>query len=277
MFAHCPWGRENDPNHVDLGKCKSPWENQGLIQCEVKYADDAPLHMDLNGAPPLDAEDAAKTRSTLLTKICIRRSDTNGENIWEYTTFVEEGKICGEWGIVSGLRTPEWNHFPFNAKCSLSGPSVVGIVPTVAQLENMYNGLLSAFSSKSIKSHEVVRVGFHDAASYSPDVTAILGGARGCMKYEHIHGAAPNIGLAFVMEDSLWNAIGCIPGVGKGQNGPGCWSMTDVLQYASMVAVEVAQGPIFSDQMLWGRPDAPRMFCFRLPCLMPMVDKRKGP
>ena len=104
-------------------------------------------------------------------------------------------------------------------------------------------------------------MGFHDAVTFSPAADALLGGARGCMSYEHVHGAAPNIGLAFVMEQPLWDAVGCVPGAGEGQDWLGCWSMADVLQYTSLVAIEAAQGPVFADQMLRGRPDAPRLFC----------------
>lgn len=273
VFAHCPWGRENNPEDPNYGNCKIWWENQGLVQCEVKYAVDAPLHMTVDGAPPIDAMDASKPRSTLLTRACLRRSSVNGEHTWEESTFVDEGKTCGEWGTTSGLRTVDWNYFPFSAQCSLSGPNVVGVVPTEAQRESIHTGLLSAFNSGILPIHDVIRVSFHDAAAYTPNENALLGGAKGCMRFEHIHGAAPNIGLAFVMENHFWNAVGCMPGVGEGQNGPGCWSMADILQYAGMVAVEAAQGPSFSDQMLWGRLDAPRIFCTgELQTSMPDVD-----
>ena len=137
VFAHCPWGHESDPANRNYGNCKVPWENQGLIQCEVKYTKDAPLHMNVTGVPPLSEEDGDHTRSTLVTRVCLRRSDINGEHAWEESTFVDAGQTCGEWGITSGLRTLQWNYFYFSAKCSLLRPSVTGVVPPTAfQFQN---------------------------------------------------------------------------------------------------------------------------------------------
>ena len=46
VLAHQPWGRE-----------VHPWERRGLIQCDVRYADDAPLHTTLGGTDVLDDVD----------------------------------------------------------------------------------------------------------------------------------------------------------------------------------------------------------------------------
>lgn len=242
-----PWGR---PPHS--------WERRGLIQCDVKYTTSARLHL---------AEDG-QTRSTLLTRVCVRYEDKDGiENNplheWDGIYFIEDGgTVCGPWGTTSSLG---WA-FVFRAKCTLSGPSVSGIVPTEQQRSNIESGLRAAFASNAIAIHDVLRASFHDAAAYTPDPQAIFGGARGCMRYEHVHGNAPNVGLAFLFEHGLWNAVGCQPAqeyYGCPELGEqSCYSMADILQYAGAVAVEVANGPLgLANEVKWGRVDAPRIFC----------------
>ena len=72
---------------------------------------------------------------------------------------------------------------------------------------------------------------------------------------------SPNIILSFLMENHFWGPIGCQPGKSEDQDGPCSWSMANILQYDGMVAIEAANGPAFSDQMRWGRVNAPRIFC----------------
>ena len=127
--------------------------------------------------------------------------------------------VCGPWGTTSMIQSS------VDAKCTLTGPSVKGIIPTEQERTDIENGLRTAFAAGTIAIHDVLRASFHDAAAYTPDPSAIFGGARGCMRFEHVHGNAPNVGLAFFM-DYIWDAVGCQPG-------PACsWSMADILQYA---------------------------------------------
>ena len=242
-----------------------PWERRGLIQCDVRYTDSAPLHMTEDG----------ETRSTLLTRVCIRYEDpsasdpkhsfTNGTDQVFFNQ--DSATICGVWGTTSTLG---WL-LNVKAKCTLSGPNVSGVVPTEAQRDTIENGLRTAFEAGQghMTSHEFLRASFHDAAAYTPNPASIFGGARGCMRYEHVHGNAPNIGLAFLFEHPLWNAIGCQPGKdfdsGSPENGAqSCWSMADILVFAGAVASDVSGGPgmgQLASSVKWGRVDAPRIFC----------------
>lgn len=231
------------------GRVPYDWERRGLVQCEVKYTNDAPLHRIEDG----------ETRSSLLTRACVRYEDTeSGEanplHYWEPLDlhFSDNGMSCGPWGTTSFA----WLGY-IGAKCSLSGPSVKGIIPTEQERAGIKSGFQAAFSSGAIAIHDVLRASFHDAAAYTPDPSGLFGGARGCMRFEHVHGNAPNIGLAFLIEPPLAAAVGCSPGV----DGDNCFSMADILQFAGGVAVGYANGPSLAGSIKWGRVDAPRMFC----------------
>jgi len=253
VFAYQPWGRTVES-----------WERRALIQCDVKYSNNAPLHM----------TDDGETRSTLVTRVCVRFEDKqslelNPLHSWDDPEtnstlyFIEDdGTICGPWGTISTTG----NTFRFKAKCTLSGPTVTGIIPTAQERDTIETGIRAALTSGAIQIHDVLRASFHDAAAFTPDPSAIFGGARGCMRYEHVHGNAPNLGLAFLFEPAFWNAIGCRPGKDYdgniGQGHQECWSMADILVFAGAVASEWAQGPPGLVQSVkWGRVDAPRIFC----------------
>lgn len=250
--------------HQPRGVPLEDWDRRGLIQCEVKYVTDAPLHTTRGGVDTLDKIDRERTRSTLLTRVCIRLQgdDDGGGHVWGDMHFVDDYQMrCGKWGTVSASSTADHYNYGFKVKCTLSGPNVKGIIPTVAQRDRIGDGLLSAFQNGTIQIHDVLRLSFHDAAAYTPDAAAVLGGARGCMRFEHVHGNPANLGLAGLMEDFFWEAIGCQPGKLVDWQTEECWSMADALQYAGAVAVDAALGPSFSDAVKWGRPDAPRLFC----------------
>ena len=59
----------------------------------------------------------------------------------------------------------------------------------------------------SLPISEVLRASFHDAASYSPNASAVLGGARGCMRYEHFQGIGAHVGLVFLFENHFWEVF----------------------------------------------------------------------
>ena len=188
------------------------WGDGGLVQCEVRYSDDEPLNVDWDGmeAETGDGDGERKTRSTLLTRVCVRREGEGGPDraVWEGRTFNDDGIWCADWGTTSTAN----GVFPFFVQCSLSGPSVRGIAPTEEQRERIGDGLRAALGEDGrLEAHDVLRASFHDAASYTPDTAALRGGARGCMRYEHVQGNAPNIGLAFLF-DHLEGAVGCQPG-----------------------------------------------------------------
>lgn len=211
------------------------WGKTGVVQCDVKYSESEPLHQEWNDILVVDM---AMTRSTLVTRVCIR---------WD--TLSDDQKWCGPWGTKSDFHQT----LPFGATCSLNGPNVNGFVPTHEQRDAMRNKLYSAFEDKTIHTPELLRASFHDASTFSSNDLEVRGGAQGCMQYDHIHGNSANRGLAFFI-DHLPGAIGC-----DNWNCP--FSVADILQYAGSVAVEYAQGPIFSSTLKWGRVDAPYNFC----------------
>lgn len=210
------------------------WGLAGVIQCDVRYSEDEPLHQNWG-----DIEvDTSIKRSTLLTRVCIR---------WDGKS--EEEKWCGDWGTTSDMGST----LPFKATCTLTGPLVNSFVPTMEQREKMKGGILSALAAKSFSAAELLRISFHDASTYHSDPLEVRGGAQGCMRFEHVHGSSANRGLA--------QPIDPIPGAVDCQKGSCPFSFADILQYAGSVAVEYAGGPNFSSDIKWGRPDAGYMFC----------------
>ena len=194
----------------------SSWDTQrrGLVQCDVKYMPDIALH------------NSSKTVSTFLTRVCVTKETTMLEKntliAWKHTTeddnatnrnrtsaeefiyFDTETTVCFPWGLTSSTT----QRYYFTAKCSLSGPSnhVIAYdrIPSPTHKEQMKQRLVQAFHEGSLQLWDMLRVSFHDAAAYMPpartgrDVDdgattpvgrhSIRGGARGCIRYEHVHG-----------------------------------------------------------------------------------------
>ena len=229
------------------------WGWRGLLQCEVTWTTDAPLHAAWGD---MEADDSA-TRQSLLTRACVRWeddgvpmanfTDSNGTT-WE---FGDENRWCGDWGTYS------WMSLAFSFHCSVNGPHVSEIVPTneqrdaiVAGLEEVYNDPLP----------DLLRTSFHDAATYSAAPNTTKGGPQGCMRFEHVHGAAGNAGIQFSI-DSVGHAIGCgsIDTVSGFADCP--FSMADVLQFAGAWSVAAMGGPDATKTLRWGRVDAPYILC----------------
>lgn len=286
-------------------------DRRGLIRCDVKYSKDLLINNEDDDA---DSDSPSQVVSTLLTRVCVRfekgeidTGSTEGEeDEWTWKNDDDNGSTtiqfvqdddtyCFPWGTTSSTT----GSYYFAAKCSISGPNVIGYdrIPSVKQREEMKQRLLTAFNDGSITIWDVLRVSFHDAAAFTPSPTntisdgtneseietIIRGGPRGCIRYEHVHGNAPNIGLAQTIDTALWNAIGCQParddynsnnhyyqpGFDYDQNSTTndidlmrkCISMADAIQFAGAVSIEAANGPSFSHKVSWGRVDAPRMFC----------------
>ena len=47
-----------------------------------------------------------------------------------------------------------------------------------------------------------MRLAFHDAGTFSNEAGAMKSGANGCMRFEEVHGSAPNSGLAFGLDSA---------------------------------------------------------------------------
>merc|ERR1712194_949051 len=121
----------------------------------------------------------------------------------------------------------------------------------------MKNSLIDAFNSQVLNPAELLRAAFHDASTYNNDPLQVKGGAQGCMRFDHIHGNAANIGLAFFI-DHLPGAVKCSAHWDKWD----CpFSVADIMQYAGAIAVEYTQGPSLSSDLKWGRVDAGYIFC----------------
>jgi len=210
------------------------WGKTGRVQCDVKYSTTKRLHKDWFGMNV----DASITRSTLLTRVCIR---------WDGVS--DDWKWCADWGTKSNFHQT----LPFSAICTLNGPNVRGVIPTAEQREVMKSNLMNAFNSGLLSTSELLRASFHDASTYTDNPSDVKGGPQGCMIWEHIHGSIANQGLAFFI-DKLPEGSGC-------NNWECPWSVADILQFAGSVAVEHAEGPDFSESLKWGRTDAPYIFC----------------
>ena len=213
------------------------WGKKGVVQCDVKYSQNEPLHQIWGNINP----DLSLTRSTLLTRACIR---------WEGLS--DEQKWCAEWGTTSDFGST----LPFGVTCTLNGPQVSNIVPTGEQRLLIENNLHSAFETGLLSTSELLRASFHDASTYNNDELEVRGGPQVCMRFEHVHGNSANRGLAFFI-DHLPEGSGC----DFRKNGNCPFSVADLLQYAGGVAVEHAGGPTFSSDLKWGRTDAPYIFC----------------
>mmetsp|Transcript_41726 Transcript_41726/g.49983 ORF Transcript_41726/g.49983 Transcript_41726/m.49983 type:complete len:915 (-) Transcript_41726:159-2903(-) len=234
------------------------WGKKALIQCDVRFTDSEPIHTEWGGMSP----SKEVIRSTLLTRICARWSGFEGEttvtfidNQGEVVEFNNVNMLCGDWGTSSTFG----NTFPFGAECNLNGPNVVHVIPDEEQRYKMETSIRAAIQQGSVRGADVVRSSFHDAATYTVDPTQTRGGARGCLRFEHVHGNAANEGIAFSI-DAIGKSLGC-GGIWNGRFTQCPWSMADILQFSGAVSIDEMGGPKFSSRMSWGRPDDAYIFC----------------
>ena len=244
------WERVTDERTTNDGRgvVASQGASGKRFSCQVKYATNAPLH------PAWGKFTAsAATRKTLLVKAC----------------WVDQSH-CGKWGLVS---TPP--HTNGNGECRVAGPRAVAPVPSVRQRKVIYDAIASIPKAKlmGVTFPGLLRLAFHDAGTYSIKAGAMRGGPNGCMRFESVHGAAPNAGLAFGLDtaatDLLRQFINLNQGSAQEVGAIGQWdaispfSAADLYQFGAIVTVaELSKGRAdLTAQFKWGREDAPLLWC----------------
>jgi len=232
---------------------------KGLVTCEARYTDDAPLHTSWAGVEP----DTSLKMSTLQTRVCTRWQN-RGPTVVTFGNheFGDDERWCTEWGASSTFG----NTLPFSAKCEISGSNVSHIIPNEEQRDLMLSNISSAYNRGSITGAPMLRIAFHDAAPYSPpNIGLIKGGPQGCMRFEHVQGNEGNSGLHFTI-DTIGPSVGC-GGIWSGVFESCPWSVADVLQFvgafasAEMMNTDSNQLDSIVSDLRWGRHDAPGMFC----------------
>jgi hypothetical protein len=183
-------------------------------KCELKYSEAEPLHPIWRDETPSNSS----TRSTLLVRIC-------------------NGQECGPWGTESGLQHDQ-------STCMVAGPNVVPPMPTATQRDKIEEALALHTDLPSM-----LRLAFHDAATFNSDQDRLVNGPNGCMRFEDIHGNLANMNIGLIIDAYPAN-MGDHP-----------FSWADVYQFSGLVAVKRLGGPDLTKRFRWGRYDAPYMWC----------------
>ena len=156
-----------------------------VLTCRVKYSTTEPLHVPYGNKPvEAGANAAAAKRSTLLVQAC-----------WD------SGGHCGDWGLTS--KPPHTTH----GRCTVAGPRVTAPVPSPEQRKALYRAFAHNSVTERVTYAELVRTAFHDAGTFSNQEGAMKSGANGCMRFEEVHGSAPNSGLAFGLDSAAKDII----------------------------------------------------------------------
>jgi len=160
--------------------------------------------------------------------------------------------------------------------CSVAGPKAVAPVPSRRQRRIIYDAFAqinTCANGCGLTWPGLLRLAFHDAGTYSVTAGAMRGGPNGCMRFEDVHGAAPNAGLAFGLDGAPNSMIkklleeqkGTAREVGEidqyAEQHP--FSQADLYQFAGVVAVaELSGGQVnLTGAFRWGREDAPWLWC----------------
>jgi hypothetical protein len=140
-------------------------------------------------------------------------------------------------------------------------------VPSVAQRGMLYGALASLrrylaagnFQPSGATYPALLRTAFHDAGTYSPNETKMVGGANGCIRFEEGHGSAGNNGIAFTIGTAANLVSRYLTEGGLADTLP--FSYADLFQFAGVVAVAEMGGPNATSRFRWGRADAPWLWC----------------
>lgn len=156
------------------------WDKKALIQCDVQFTDSEPIHTKWGRI----SSSTKVIRSTLLTRLYARWLGFEGEttttfidNQGEFVEFNNVNMWCGYWGTSSTFG----NTFPFSAECNLNGPNVAHVIPDEEQRYKMETSIRAAIQQGSVRGADVVRLSFHDAATYTVDPTWTREGSWGCL------------------------------------------------------------------------------------------------
>ena len=137
--------------------------------CEVTYSTSEPWHVAWAGDDQSNA--TAATRQTLLVRSC---------NSWSQ---------CGAWAAGEARIQHD------AARCVVAGPKVTPAVPTAAQRDMMDAALAPSGDLPGL-----LRIAFHDAATYSADQSRLANGANGCMRFEDIQGNLANMNIGILID-----------------------------------------------------------------------------
>jgi len=147
------------------------FSNDRMAQCQVKWSTTAPLHPDPSDEQWGATTDAVPTRSTLMVRACVRWGYSNSVHLWndtrtdpptaQYFSGFSEGD-CNSW-VLAGSEVP---HSSGAGYCSVAGPNVSGVVPTVAQRAELYTRLKAIPELITARPFaKLLRTAFHDVRS----------------------------------------------------------------------------------------------------------------